>query len=183
MSQTPLDFRLASPADAIAIAALHTQSWRTAYRGILPDHLLDGALADEQQAMWQARLAAPTENELWVCLAQSEEGLLGFVCVLADIEPAFGARIENLHVLPGLKGRGIGGELFARARNWIAARRPGNGMHLWVLAQNAPARAFYERQGGRAAQESFWRLDSGEEIPEIRYCWGSGDIQAVSGRG
>src|SRR5262249_48563054 len=45
--------REAVPADAAAIAALHLRSWQTAYRGILPNHYIVGALRDDLAAQWQ----------------------------------------------------------------------------------------------------------------------------------
>ena len=35
------------------IAALQTESWRSAYRGILPESYLDGPILEERQTHWQ----------------------------------------------------------------------------------------------------------------------------------
>ena len=39
---TGVTFRPAAAGDAAAIAALHVESWRTAYRGLVPDEFLAG---------------------------------------------------------------------------------------------------------------------------------------------
>ena len=44
-----------SEGDANAIAAVHAESWRTAYRGILSDAYLDGPIDAERRRLWRAR--------------------------------------------------------------------------------------------------------------------------------
>ncbi|CAG0981425.1 hypothetical protein BURK2_01863 [Burkholderiales bacterium] len=166
-----MDYLPARPADAPAIAALHALSWRANYRGILPDGLLDGPIEEEHLAVWRERLASPRPERQFILLARGTDGLRGFVSVLLDQEPAWGARLENLHVHPENKGQGMGRALLVRAREWVEAVTPGNRLHLWVLAKNAPARAFYERLGGAPAEEGLWQVPSGEAVAELRYLW------------
>ncbi|MBI5268002.1 MAG: GNAT family N-acetyltransferase, partial [candidate division Zixibacteria bacterium] len=56
-------FRIATPADAPAIAELHAASWRTAYRGVLSDTYLDGNIIDERTAVWHSRLTSPEPHQ------------------------------------------------------------------------------------------------------------------------
>src|SRR6266545_1171398 len=51
-----LRFRLASPADAKAVADLHADSWRRHYRGAYSDAFLDGDVVADRLAVWTARL-------------------------------------------------------------------------------------------------------------------------------
>ena len=39
---------VAASRDASAIAALHAESWRSAYRGLYPDEFLDGPILEER---------------------------------------------------------------------------------------------------------------------------------------
>lgn len=166
-----MDYVPATAADAAAIAALHALSWRANYRGILPDGLLDGPIEEEHLAVWRERLASPRPQRQFILLARETDSIRGFVCVLLDQEPAWGARLENLHVHPEAKGQGTGRALLVRAREWVEAVTPGNRLHLWVLGKNASARAFYERLGGAAAEEGVWQVPSGEAVAELRYLW------------
>lgn len=161
----------ASYPDAETIAALHAQSWRRNYRGILPDSMLGGPLYEEHLAVWKDRLDCPCPDRQLILLALDQIEMLGFVSVLLDQEPLWGARLENLHVHPEYKGQGIGRTLLNQARTWVEATTPGNRMHLWVLAQNAPAIAFYEHLGGRPVEHNAWQVPTGEAVPEIRYLW------------
>ena len=103
--------------------------------------------------------------------AVDESSLLGFACIFLDLDPKWGARLENLHVRPDLKRQGIGGRLFDRVHDWARAARPHQPMHLWVLEENGPARRFYERRGGRVADTKTIEVVPGVHVPEVRYVW------------
>src|SRR6266571_8503701 len=45
--------------DAGALAAVHVRSWQHAYRGLLPDSLLDGLDIDQRAASWRRILGNP----------------------------------------------------------------------------------------------------------------------------
>jgi GNAT superfamily N-acetyltransferase len=91
--------------------------------------------------------------------------------VLLDAEPEWGPLLDNLHVAPALKGRGIGRELLHRARAWVARAAPGRTMHLWVIDQNQPARRFYERVGGSPAERRTNEMTPGVHVSAVRYVW------------
>lgn len=166
-----LSFRRATPADAAEIASLHTENWREAYRGILPDAYLKGPIASERLNLWRSRFASPGADRLFVLLAESEGDLAGFVCLLLDEEPQWGACLDNLHVLPGWRGKGIGRELFGRATRWVVSTEPGWGMHLWVLEANLDARRFYEALGGELVERRPKKVVEGIIVPSVRYAW------------
>jgi GNAT superfamily N-acetyltransferase len=160
----------AASADADAIAALHAESWRSAYRGMLPDDFLDHGLLEDRQRLWRTRLGGAGQVQ-WVAKAMLEGKLAGFACVLPDVEPHLGPRLDNLHVRPELKRTGIGHRLFTAAREWSSRARPGRPMHLWVLESNQVARSFYEREGGRISQRIIRDVVPGLAAFELRYDW------------
>jgi GNAT superfamily N-acetyltransferase len=164
-----LEPALASDADAIA--ALHADSWRRTYRGMLPDSFLDDEVAADRAALWKSRFADPAPERRLILKATRERALLGFVCVMLDVEPAWGARLDNLHVDARCKGEGIGYVLFQAARRWTAEVAPGQPVHLWVLEQNTGACAFYDRQGGEVVEKAVRTLVPGCPVPELRYLW------------
>jgi len=167
----PVELIEASSADADAIAALHAESWRTAYRGMLPDDFLDHGLLEDRQRAWRSRLSGDSIQQQWVLKALLDGKLAGFVCVLPDAEPKYGPRLDNLHVRPELKGTGIGHRLFTAAREWSSRARPGEPLHLWVLESNQVARRFYEREGGRIVQKIMRDVVPGLAALELRYAW------------
>lgn len=161
----------AQPADAVAIATLHVESWRSAYRGLLPDAFLDGSVVEDRMNLWRERLNGAAEDRQLVLKAISRGALAGFVCVRLDDAPAHGPRLDNLHVKPELKGTGIGSLLFRAARDWVGQRVPGQPMHLWVIEGNVPARRFYDRHGGVVAEQRTLEVVPGILVPELRYVW------------
>ena len=70
MSASPDDapggVRLATVADAEAIAGVHVRSWQAAYRGIVPDAILDGLSVERRVAWWRSTMSEPGEARVWV---------------------------------------------------------------------------------------------------------------------
>lgn len=125
--------RQAAPADARAIAEVHVRSWRAAYRGLLPDGLLDALSVEDRARGWSARLGAG----VGVTLVAEEDGAVVGFATLIDRE------LAALYVDPDRVRRGIGGELMREA---LATAGEGE-VTLWTLADNEPALRFYERFG------------------------------------
>ena len=161
----------AACSDAAAIAALHAESWRTAYRGLYADEFLDGPILEERLRFWTERMSAPNPERRHVIGATANGQLVGFACVLLDAEPGWGPLLDNLHVKPAYKGHGIGARLLAASRDWVARAAPGEPLHLWVMEGNLPARRFYDRQGGTVVERA--TVDDGPGIgqPALRYVW------------
>lgn len=168
---SPIALIPASPQDIRSIALLHALSWRSTYRGILPDEFLDQRVVFDRLEFWSARFASFAPDRTLVLNAVSEGTLLGFVCVLLDEEPKWGARLDNLHVSPESKGTGVGYALFQAAREWIARVSPGTPMHLWCVEGNPIARRFYDRQGGAIVETANRSFAQQPSVPELRYWW------------
>jgi GNAT superfamily N-acetyltransferase len=166
-----ISFRPATPADSGKIAGLHTVSWRAAYRGILPDVYLDGPVAPEREALWRRRLCAAGAERRCVRLAEDGSTLAGFVCVLLDEEPAWGACLDNLHTAAAYRGRGIGRQLMSMASGWVMEKEPGWPIHLWVFAGNHEARRFYDALDGQIVERRAKGGPWGAEVLSLRYVW------------
>jgi GNAT superfamily N-acetyltransferase len=166
-----LVFRRATGSDSEAIASLHTGSWRDAYRGILPDLYLDGQIADERAKLWRSRFSSLSSDRFLVVLAESSGEPVGFACVLLDEDPQWGPCLDNLHVLPGWRSRGVGRLLFGRAAQWVMSTEPGWPIHLWVFEANARARRFYDALGGEVVEHHKKEVLKGIEVPSVLYVW------------
>ncbi len=165
--------RVATAEDAESIAALHTKSWRSAYRGSFADAYLDGPIETERRAFWQQRYAHPRAG-LWTVLAEDATGtVLGFLSLLADHDPHWGTFINNLHTDPSHKGQGIGRLMMRTAGDHLLHALPRRPVYLFVLESNKAARAFYERLGGEAVERLVTEEPDGSQLPVIRYVWTS----------
>ena len=111
-----MTIRPAALADVDAIAALHVESWRTSYRGILPDAFLDGPVEEDRSSHWFELLE---ENGCGrtTLVAEGDDGIAGFVSVARSSEDGFDAYVEHMHVRPGRKGRASAGS--CSRRPWI----------------------------------------------------------------
>ncbi|MFE3455369.1 GNAT family N-acetyltransferase [Nonomuraea sp. NPDC059194] len=165
-----MDIRQGTAADAEAVAALHTRSWRTAYAGIFPDDYLNGPLVGRQAALWRDRLTGAGDDGGQLLIADNGGGIAGFAYLLPE-----GDRIllDNLHVDPGLKRSGVGGVLLRHALDGAGTRE----LYLEVLKRNTAAIAFYERHGGTKAREFVERFPEGFELDVLEYSW-SGQVTA-----
>src|SRR5712671_946414 len=133
--------------DAAAIARLHAESWRSAYRGMLSDEYLDRRVHHERAALWQQRFSEQAEKPFLVILADTETELVGFACAFPDEHPTYGAYLDNLHVVPQRTGQGIGRRLLAAVAERLLANERRGGLYLWVIEQNIRAPILFPSRG------------------------------------
>ena len=138
--------RLATAADAKALAELHAESWRRHYRGAFSDAFLDGEVAVDRLAVWSERLREPDPRRCTI-VAEADR-IVGFANTIFEDDPAWGALLDNLHVADGQQRRGIGSRLVAMTARAVMAHPRGSGLYVWVLEQNDGAQAFYRALGG-----------------------------------
>jgi GNAT superfamily N-acetyltransferase len=168
-------YREAGRTDASAIAAVHADSWRVAYRGALSDAFLDGDVLRDRLTVWEQRLAVPREDQL-VVVAEDDAGIAGFACVYGADDPRWGTLLDNLHVRRERHQSGIGTRLIREAASWCRARYPTMGLYLWVVEQNAGARRFYERLGMSDREGDEWIPPGGGLVRRRRYAWSRDDL-------
>jgi GNAT superfamily N-acetyltransferase len=176
-----MTIREAGLADAVAIAQLHAHSWQTAYRGILSDDFLQGPLPENRRALWHARLSAAADRADQIVLVDEQEGALrGFACAFLEADPEWGCLLDNLHVVPDLKGKGLGRQLMAAVALRVWRSNPRGRLHLWAYEQNLAARRFYERLGGAVTDCHAELAPDGTEVNAVRYCWS--ELSGLAGR-
>ena len=162
----------------MAIAALHTESWRANYRGALSDDFLSGPIVEDRKALWEQRMSDPQPNE-WMILAEDDSGLVGFACAIGDHDERLGTYLNNIHVRGTSQGDGVGKALLARVAQWSAERYPASGLYLGVLEQNARAQRFYQRHGASDAGGETWDPPGGGSAPVRTYTWSRSDLDAL----
>ena len=156
--------------DGEAVAALHAESWRQTYRGILTDDYLDGLVAEDRYAVWAERLLDPEPNQ-YVLLAEEGEKLVGFISFYLDNDPDLGTLIDNFHVAPALKGRGIGAALWREGVRQVMPLAKQTGLYLYVYEANVPAILFYERMGGICISRNGYEPPGGGQAMALCYKW------------
>ena len=167
-----VELRDATPADAHGIATVLVQSWRAAYRGLLPDDVLAGLSVDDREQFWSDALTAPPPHSGAV-VATIGAAVVGFAATGPPLVPTDRADptlgdLYALYLKPGLWRRGIGTQLHAAALDRL---RSSGFSHagLWVLETNERAVRFYTRHGWTdAARTQVEQGPGGTELPERR---------------
>lgn len=164
------EIRPALPADAPGMARVHVLSWQHAYKGLLPQPMLDQLSIETRTKQWAQWLENGNQLNL---VAEADEGIVGFASggPLRGDFAGFDAEIAAIYLLPGVQGQGLGRSLFTALQELLAAEGHRR-MLVWVLESNAPARAFYERLGGRPCLTQTAVLGSSEqpiEVAEVGY--------------
>lgn len=164
-------FREATAGDAVAIAHLHAESWRSAYRGVFSDDFLDNHVHAERSDSWQTRFSGGESQRFFVVLAESGGRLAGFACMFPRRDPLWGSYLDNLHVAPGLTGQRIGRSLLSEAVRRLELNVLRRGLYLWVVEQNHRAREFYEKAGGTVVGSEPHIMPDGQSVVALRCHW------------
>lgn len=163
-----MNIRLATPNDADALARVHEDSWRLAYRGLVPDSYLDSLNHEGLAERFRESLISGA-RETYV--AEEAEELLGFMtigaCRDADVDQATTGEIWAIYLAPRHWRKGVGKRLCRDAERMLAARRYTQAV-VWVFEGNADARRFYEAMGFVADGDAKM-LNLGAALKTIRY--------------
>jgi GNAT superfamily N-acetyltransferase len=167
---TGIGVRRAVAGDAPAIARVRVESWRTTYRGMIPDAYLDGMQVEASTALWDRVLTAGP-NTTCVFVAEHGAEVVGFACGAMLKEPKHGldAELTAVYLRREFQHAGLGRRLVAAVVD--AQRAHGaTGLLTWVIAGNKGARAFYEGLGAELLVEQPFQWD-GMDLVEAGYGW------------
>lgn len=162
--------RSAEAADLQAIARVHVESWRTTYAGLLPDGYLASLDAAENARRWGEVLYRLTRQE--VLLVAEEHGqVVGFAYGGPEREGdrAYRGELYAIYLIQRAQGQGFGRALVETVAAHLVEQAVPS-MLVWVLRDNAPARAFYEHLGGVYLRERLLAFE-GVRAPEAAYGW------------
>ncbi len=153
-----MKIRPATIADSEIIGQIHVRSWQAAYRGQIPESVLERLDAEARGRMWRSILSAQ-EQSTWV--AEDTDGVVGFLHLSKtrdkDDDSSQVAEVTAIYIHPDRWRQGVGRELLKRGLD--RAQELGFGdVTLWVLETNLGPRAFYEAMGLRA--------DGGEKVDD-----------------
>ncbi|WP_225767736.1 GNAT family N-acetyltransferase [Inquilinus sp. Marseille-Q2685] len=169
MNAERFKIRTAIEEDLGAIARVLVDTWRTTFRGRLPNEFLDSMSYSHQEDR-HGRMMRRPGTSYFVAVVEPQLEVVGFANggpSRQKVLPQAG-ELYAIYIRDAYHGRGIGKRLF-RAVVAEHRRHEREGMFVWVLADN-PNRGFYERLGGRQAAQRPITLGSAT-VPEIAYAW------------
>jgi ribosomal protein S18 acetylase RimI-like enzyme len=156
--------------DAAAIARVHVASWRTTYRGLLPDDFL-ASLGEEPYTERWTRVIGDGSSRVFVV---DENGdVVGFASCGRERagEAGFAGELYAIYVLDRAQRQGHGRELVRAVAGALREMRLED-MIVWVLRDNTPARHFYERLGGVYVRSQPITIGAAT-LEEVSYGWRS----------
>jgi GNAT superfamily N-acetyltransferase len=158
--------RRARRLDSAALARVQVDAWRQSYGAVLPRSYLEQLSYEAHERHWSRQLTGRGWAFVAVCSGQIVGIASGGRCRSLD---GFAGELYVLYLLREFQRRGIGRALFDAVHLELATRGFDD-LLAWVLADNGPARAFYERLGGRAVGEGSCMI-AGRRLREVAYGW------------
>lgn len=150
------------------MAALHTATWREAYRGLVPESYLS-QLDPQRSADRFCAFIGSGQAESY--LIEQDGTTVGFLtigpCRDDDLAGKGVGEIWGIYVAPAHWRRGIGARACGRAEEILRARGF-EAIVLWAFEGNAAARRFYEAMGYRP-DGSCKVIKVGTPLSAIRY--------------
>ena len=131
---------LVKPEEARELSELRCKAWRTTYRGIFSDELLnkfDFDFHDERNRMW----IHSEKFEVYFIMENSQK--IGYL-ILQKKEPLY---VQSLYLLEEFRGKGIGRKVIEFVRDYCRGNGY-SGFYLGCHPQNVRALGFYEKMGG-----------------------------------
>ncbi len=170
--------RAAKPEDAPGMARVRVDTWRDAYRDIVPQETLARLSYDNVEKFLRRILWEKTDTRSFAFVAENEVGdVVGIAIagpVLAIDEKEFRGEIYILYILPAYQKQGFGRELVKACAQSLVENNLTPVM-LWTFEIN-PARTFYEKLGGKVVRRKEVEED-GKILTEVGYGWH--DAQAL----
>lgn len=146
MGQEP-EIRTAAIDDAHGVAIVHVTSWQTAYRGLMPNDVLDGLSIEQREDGWRRIITDPDAIGRTI-VADRDGEIVGWASFGPGRDEGASEQGElwGLYAHPNAFSTGIGHALISAVE--IALREDGfTSAYLWVLDGNDRAARFYERHG------------------------------------
>ncbi|MBQ7873696.1 MAG: GNAT family N-acetyltransferase [Oscillospiraceae bacterium] len=141
-----IDIRRAKNGDEKILAYIQTESWKSAFRGILSDEDLE-KLTDITRVteMYERTLRNYPEHG-FILLIGEKPHCISFWSASRENDMKDFAELICIHSLPDNRRRGYGSMMIEHIFGEI--KKAGfEKVMLWVFADNLPARKFYEKAG------------------------------------
>lgn len=147
--------------DLPIISSIYEESWKYAYKNIIPQSFLDSI----PEGKW-----INTVQKFHTLIMTDKGKTIGTSSFCASRWEKFSGygEIVSIYFLPEYMGKGCGGELLETAVNELH-KLGYEKVLLWVLEDNTRARNFYEKHGFKCTDEFLEDNIGGKDLREIMY--------------
>lgn len=150
--------------DRLAVSKVYEDSWKYAYKGIVPQDYLDGI----PEGQWTSHIEQAGRKNLVMLQDGIIVGTTGFGRSRMAQMDGWG-EIISLYFLPEYMGMGHGRSLLQAAVTELN-KMGFDKVYLWVLEENQNARHFYEKYGFVQTDCCLFSDIGGRELKEVQYC-------------
>ena len=149
--------------DVYAISKIYEESWKYAYKNIIPQSFLDTIPSGK----WAAHINRKEMHSLVVINEKKYIGTLSFCKSRWNKFSDYG-EIVSIYFLPEYMHMGYGSELLDRGMEELKLMGHKR-ILLWVLEENKNARRFYEKHGFLCTNEYIEDEIGGKKLREVMY--------------
>lgn len=163
-----MKIRRATLGDVAGIAHVHVQTWRSTYKGLIPDEYLDSLTIENRKKSWQRHLHT---LHIAIFVAENEAGeIIGFAAGGPEQTSTFHyqAELYTIYILEEYQQQNIGKRLFKVVVEFLEEKHYQN-LLIWALEENVNRR-FYESLGGQLVASKPISI-CGKKLLEVGYVW------------
>ncbi|MFJ8519758.1 GNAT family N-acetyltransferase [Lysinibacillus xylanilyticus] len=169
-----MKIRKANIEDAQGIGKVHVDSWRTTYKGTLPDDFLNNLSYEQRTELWKKNISDATN---YVLVAENEQNeIIGFATGATRKTNSVpnATDLTSIYLLEEYQGIGIGKQLLKEIFAYFKLKGYEK-VFVEVLAENK-TRNFYEYYGAQYVNKVEIKI-GGKIVEELIYVWN--DIDKV----
>ncbi|MCM3770210.1 MULTISPECIES: GNAT family N-acetyltransferase [Priestia] len=152
--------------DEAGIANVHVNSWKSTYKGLVPDSFLDSLNAEKRKALWKKQLES---NSVFV--AEENGQIVGFASYGKERTkkyPSYIGELSAMYLLAEHQRKGIGKALMHEVAQELVNQNI-HTMLTWAFEQNSACH-FYEALGGKRIDRADVIID-GRSLSEVAFGW------------
>lgn len=140
------EIRKAKSGDESTLAYIQTESWKSAFKDILPTDVLEKCTQIEKATAMYKRLLEQNVGNGYILSVEGKPHCIAWWDATREADMPGYAELICIHSLPDNWHKGYGSKMMQRVLGDIQAAGYQKVM-LWVFEANARARSFYEAHG------------------------------------
>lgn len=162
-----MEIKKADYKDALGVAKVQVESWKTTYKNIVPDEYLEQMTYKNRREKWEDIISKQT-----VFVAKNNKGeIIGFSNAGKERTGKFSdyeGELYAIYILNEYQGKGIGKLLLKSVFEYLKENKVFS-MMVWVL-ENNKSRLFYEHYGAKIIDRTVIEIN-GKSLKELAYGW------------
>jgi len=163
-----IHIRRAIKDDISAIAKVHVDSWKTTYKGIFSNEILDNITYDQREKLWES-IFQKEDGHQFRFVAETLNGkIIGFIDGGVERTGTYNCdgELYAIYLLQQYQGLKIGQKLF-QALLSECVKNDMQSLLVWVVTNN-PSKKFYEKFNPEKIDTKFLER---VKVEETAYCW------------